>query len=115
MPKLWTRVMKRAELLKYLILDMYYGFKEWPANDDFERKLLKTPILGNYDPKGIVYAVQGSPPRGMVYVTDISLMFGSVYFFDHGKMKSMDSKKLVHNRNYFLNHAEKFLQNLQKE
>lgn len=69
------------------------------------RGLYKQLIFGNYGPCGIVYSIEGSPPRGIIIVLDEEVIF-SIY----GKSKIVPMQ-LFHSsfRSKFLNCLSDYL------
>lgn len=55
-----------------------YG-SEFVCLDHKRRGLFKTHIFGAYGIGGIVYSIQGSPPRGIVIVTPEIIIFENLY------------------------------------
>ena len=102
------------DLLKEILIKIYYNnFRYLAATEESvskeieSRKFIKSLIFGDYTPHGVVYAVQGSPPRGNIYVPHIDYE-KSMYFFN-GRMASLNSDRFYEVRKLFLRDAKQFI------
>lgn len=71
----------------------------WNTSKDstrVNRKLCKSPIYGHYGAKGIIYAVEGSPPKGSIYVVNIHV-HGEIFYYDRCVFKPLWKFKKYHN------------------
>ena len=75
--------------VKWLMHSLYLGHPvSGPYDDVFSQKLCenharrplyKQVFQGEYGPAGIVYSIEGSPPRGVVVVMDDSVVFYGIF------------------------------------
>ncbi len=107
----WNDHIITDDLLKEVLMKIYYNnYKGIIAKEDSvcreikERKLIKTILYGDYIPHGVLYCVQGSPPKGSIYITHIDYESGC-YFYD-GKMRSLFTKKYLVVKNLFIRDAK---------
>ena len=98
------------DLLKEIILKLYYNnyknliVKKESYESEFDRKLIKTLLHGDYHPYGVSYSVQGSPPKGTILVFDPQSK-KDIYLYNNGKMQKLMSQKYGWVRNLFFEDA----------
>lgn len=74
------------ELLAEILAKIY-----WNTSSDrncINRKLCISPISGYYGQRGIVYAVEGSPPKGSIYIPDAYVLC-EIFYYERGSFKAI--------------------------
>jgi len=109
------------DLLKEILMKLYYnnykGFQQKKTGSLKEeiksRKLFRSILYGDYTPQGVMYAVEGSPPKGRILILDYEA--GDPIYFYHGKMHSLNSQKYIWACKLFREDAKKYLKNKTNE